>query len=67
MTPDYWLCGSVRGRVQKRDNGSSFLFLWEKAVPSSHSNANNFSFSLFATGAFQAATRVLKLRGSESE
>ena len=32
-----------------------------------HLDARHFSFSLCATGAFQAATLVLELRGSESE
>ena len=30
-------------------------------------DAGYFSFSLYATGAFQAATLVLELKGSESE
>ena len=34
---------------------------------SSRLDARYLSFSLYATGAFQAATLVLELRGSESE
>ena len=36
-------------------------------MASAHLDAKHFSFSLYATGAFQAATPVLELRGSESE
>ena len=36
-------------------------------MASAHLDARHFSFSLCATGAFQAATLVLELRGSESE
>ena len=38
-----------------------------KLSPSSHHNARHFSFFLYATSAFQAATPMLELRGSESE
>ena len=38
-----------------------------KLSPGSHLDARHFSSSLHATGAFQAATLVLELRGSESE
>ena len=38
-----------------------------KLSPSSRLDARHFSFSLYSTGAFQAATPVLELRGSESE
>ena len=38
-----------------------------KLSPSSHIDARHFSCSLYATGAFQAATPVLELKGSESE
>lgn len=48
----YWLCG---GRAQQRDNGSACL------------DVRHFSFSLFTTGALQAATPVLELSGSASE
>ena len=33
---------------------------------SAHLDARHFSFSLYATGVFQAATPVLELKGSES-
>ena len=36
-------------------------------VASAHLDVRHFSFSLYITGAFQAATPVLKLRGTESE
>ena len=38
-----------------------------KLSPSSHLDARHFSFSLNVTGAFEAATLVLELRGIESE
>ena len=47
----WWLCGGFR----------------KGAVTSAHPDARHFSFSLYATGAFQAATQVLELRGTESE
>ena len=56
MAPAYQLCGSVA--------------LWEKvqkrAMASARLDVRHFSFSLYATGAFQASTPLLKLRGSES-
>ena len=36
-------------------------------MASSLLDARHFSFSLYATGAFQAAILVLELRGSESD
>ena len=43
-------------------------FLSEKKLSSSsHLDARQFSSSLYATGAFQASTSVLELRGSKSE
>ena len=36
-------------------------------MASAHRDARHFSFSLYATGAFQAATPMLELRGSESK
>ena len=51
----YQLASSVWGRFRKGTMASACL------------DARHFSFSLYATGAFQAATLVLKLRGSESE
>ena len=36
-------------------------------MASAHLDARHFSFSLYATGAFQVAAPVLELRGSESE
>ena len=38
-----------------------------KLSPSSHIDGTHFSFSLYATGVFQAAILVLDLRGSEFE
>ena len=57
MVSQIWhpLTGSVGGRVQKRNNGLACL------------DVRYFSFSLYATVAFQTATLVLELRGSESE
>ena len=55
MAPASWLYGSVVGGFRKGTMASSLL------------DARHFSFSLYATGAFQAAILVLELRGSESE
>ena len=49
------LSGSVRGGFSKG------------TMASARPDARHFSSSLCATGAFQAATLVLELRGSESE
>ena len=38
-----------------------------KLFPSSHLDTRHFGFSLYTTGAFQAATLVLQLRGNKSE
>ena len=58
--------GSVAlwGRVQRKDN--AFLS-GRKLSPSSCMDARHFSVSLYATVAFQAATLVMELRGSELE
>ena len=37
------------------------------AMVSAHLDARRFSFSLYTTGTFQAATLVLELRGSKSQ
>ena len=47
--------------------GSAHLSVWENLSPSSCLDASHLSFSLYATGAFQAATSLLELRGNESE
>ena len=49
------LAGSVEERFRKGTMASAPL------------DARHFSFSLYATGAFQAANLVLELTGSESE
>ena len=49
------LAGSVRGGFRKG------------TMASAHLDARHFSFSLYAASAFQAATLVSKLRGSQSE
>ena len=65
MVPACWLCGSVGGGFRKR-HLPNFLSV-RKLSPSSFPDAGNFSSSLYATGAFQAAVVVLELRGSESK
>ena len=55
MTPACGLYGSVGGVFRKGTVVSACL------------HDRHFSFSQYATGAFQAATPVLELRGSESE
>ena len=56
MALPYQLCA---GRVEQR--GSDFCPEWQLL------DGRHFSFSLYTTGAFQAATLVLELRGSKSE
>ena len=53
MESQIWhqLAGSVEGRFRKG------------TMASVHLDARHFSFSLYTTGAFQAATLVLELRG----
>ena len=51
-SPACWLCG---GGLSKR------------TMASAHLDARHFSLSLNITGAFQATTPVLELRGNESE
>ena len=53
-----WLCGGTMA--------SNFLS-GRKLSPSSCMDARHFSVSLYATVAFQAATLVMELRGSELE
>ena len=56
----------VRG-FRKGTVASARLSVWEKAVPCSPLHTRHFSYFLYATGAFQDASLVLELRGSESE
>ena len=49
------LCGIVGGGLRKGTMASACL------------DARHFSFSQYATGAFQAATLVLEIIGSEAE
>ena len=46
---------------------SAQLSVWEKMSPNFCLDARYFSSSLYAIGAFPAATLVLELRGSKSE
>ena len=55
MAPACWLCGSVGGGFRKG------------TMASAHLDARYFSFSQYATGAFQAAILVLELRESKCE
>ena len=55
MAPACWPHGSVGGGFRKGTMASACL------------DARHFSFSLYATGAFLAATLALELRGSKSE
>ena len=68
MVPAFWLCGSAGWVGSENGQWPLPTFLsGRKLSPSSHLQARRFSFSQYATGAFQVATPVLKLRGSESE
>ena len=66
MAPACWLCGSEKGSENRQRPLHTFLS-GRKLFSSSRLDARQFSFSLYATGAFQAATQVPELRGSESE
>ena len=57
MEPQIWhqLAGSLGGGFRKETRASARL------------DTRHFSFSPYATGAFQAATLLLELRGSKSE
>ena len=67
MAPAHQLCGSVGGKFRKGTVASAPFLSGKKLSSSPRLDAIHFSFSLYATGAFQAATPVLELRGSESE
>ena len=68
MAPTCQFCGSVQEEIKNGTMASTHLSVWERAAPSSHSDARHFSSSPYATGAFQAATMVvLELRGNTSE
>ena len=62
MAPACQLCGSVVGTFRKEIMVSVHFF-----VPYSCFFARHFSFSLYATSAFQPATPVLELRERECE
>ena len=57
----------VKSQIWHKLAGSVGKGFRKRTMPFAHLDARHFSFSLYATGAFQAATLVLKLRGSESE
>ena len=62
-------CGSVWGRIQKRENGhflASGVLSWRKLSPGTCPDAGHFSFSPYATGALPVTVPVLDPRESES-
>ena len=62
------LCGSVVLLGVGSEKGQWLASLCGRRLfPSSHLDDRYFTFSLYATGAFQAAILVLELRGSESD
>ena len=65
--PACWLCDYVGVGFRKRTMASATFLSGRKVSHSSHLDARHFSSSLYTTGAFQAATPVLKLRGSQFE
>ena len=67
MAPTCQLYGSVGKCLIKGTMASACPFSRRKLSPSFWLDTRHFSSSPYATGAFQAATLVLKLRGSESE
>ena len=64
MAPTYRLCDCMGRGFRK---GTMAFLSGKKLSFSSHLDSRPFTSSLYATGAFQAATLVLELRGSESE
>ena len=62
--PTLWLCG---GRAQKRDKALPAFLSGRELSPSTRLDARHFSFSLYTTGVFHAATPVLELRGNGPE
>ena len=63
---------TVLARLMESQTWHQFTgFLWgglsKGTMASARLDARHFSFSLYTTGAFQAATQVLEFRGSESE
>ena len=64
------LAGSValwKGGSEESQWPLSTFLSGRQLAPTSHLDARHFISSLYATGAFQATTLVLELRGSESE
>ena len=66
MAPACQLCGLWGEGSEKGSLACLPFYLGEICLPA-RLDARHFSFSLYATGAFQAATLVLELRGNESE
>ena len=67
VVPTSQLSGSVGRGFRKGTLASSHLSVWRTLFPRSCLDARHFSSSLYASGAFQAATLVLELKGNESE
>ena len=63
MAPACWFCGSMCVYVLKGGRGQ----FRKEMMASAYLDTRNFSSSLYAAGAFQAASLVLELKGSESE
>ena len=57
----------MESQISHELGGSVARGFRQGTMASAHLDARHFSFSPCATGAFQAATPVLELRGSESE
>ena len=57
----------LRGEFTKGTVASACLLSGRKLSPSSCLDIRYFSFSIYATGAFQPATSVQEIRRSESE
>ena len=69
MTPATWLCSAWGGLRERSGLCQHFCLVESAPLPSrlSHSDARQFSFSLFVPGSFQDAAPVLELKGGESE
>ena len=60
-------CRLIESQIWHQTASSVGKGFSKETMASAHPDARHSSFSLYASGAFQALTLVLELRGSESE
>ena len=61
------LAGLMESQIWHQPTDSVGGRLSKRTMAFAHLDARHFSFSLYTTGAFPAATPMLEFRGSESE